>query len=43
VGSPIVTLVPLFFGFNEMPPAPRLADALHVLRMAACKETKDLM
>ena len=33
----------MIFEFHEKLPAPRLADALHALRMAARKETKGLM
>ena len=39
----LVMMVLLVFEFHEKLPAPRLADALRALRMAARKETKDLM
>ena len=39
----LVMMVLLVFEFHEKLPAPRLADALRALRMAAGKETKDLV
>ena len=39
----LVMMVLLVFEFHEKLPASRLADALHALRMAARRETKDLM
>ena len=36
-------MILLVFEFHDKLPAPRLADALHALRMAARKETKGLM
>ncbi|KAF8263209.1 hypothetical protein EI94DRAFT_609661 [Lactarius quietus] len=39
----LVMMVLLVFEFHEKLPPPRLADALQALRMAARKETKDLM
>ncbi|KAI0289070.1 hypothetical protein BC826DRAFT_640390 [Russula brevipes] len=39
----LVMMVLLVFEYGEKLSAPRLADALHGLRMAARKETKDLM
>ena len=39
----LVMMVLLVFEFQDKLPASRLPDALHALRMAARKETKDLM
>ncbi|KAI9452686.1 hypothetical protein BJY52DRAFT_1291929 [Lactarius psammicola] len=39
----LVMMIVLVFEFHEKLPASRLADALHALRMAARRETKDLM
>ena len=39
----LVMMVLLVFEFHEKLPASQLADALRALRMAARKETKDLM